>query len=277
MMKHHRITWLAILLIAAILTGCGPAEPTIPQTDAPPTTAAPTAAPTEAPTGTVPQDPEAAFPEETETMPPQETEEVTVSAYVEAVYAEQIGRYYTALSEQWEENEYLDNDLSTLPFHYADADPLENVGFGYQDLDNDGNAELIIGAISNAQQDPVVYYIWTLVDGEPVMLAQSGYKNRYYLQFAEEDNAWYVSNEAVSSAANTATYSLMLMDGKFEVMQGIVFDAHADETNPWFMAYDLDWDVSNDEPIDEEMANAILENNRRIYTSLEYFPYSLYR
>jgi hypothetical protein len=69
----------------------------------------------------------------------------------------------------------------------------------------------------------------------------------------------------------------MLLDGKFEVMQGIVFDAEADEANPWFMAYDLDWDVSNDEPIDEEMANAILENNRGLYTSLEYLPYSLYK
>ena len=69
----------------------------------------------------------------------------------------------------------------------------------------------------------------------------------------------------------------MLMEGKLEVMQGIVFDAEADPENPWFMAYDLDWDVSNDEPIDEETANAILDNNRGHYTALEYFPYSLYK
>jgi hypothetical protein len=60
-------------------------------------------------------------------------------------------------------------------------------------------------------------------------------------------------------------------------MQVIVFDAMADEENPSFMAYDLDWDASNDEPNDEEMANAILESNRGIYTSLEDFPYSLYK
>jgi len=69
----------------------------------------------------------------------------------------------------------------------------------------------------------------------------------------------------------------MLNEGKFEVMQGIVFDAAADEENPWFMAYDLDWDVSNDEPIDADTANAILESNRNLYTPLELFPYIYFK
>ena len=276
-MKHHFINWIAVLLIAVMLTGCGAAEPTTPQTDAPATTTAPTEAPTEAATEAATEAPTGEATTAPTEAPTEPTAEGTVSGYVDEAYAEQIGRYYTALTEKWEEGQYFDSDMSALPYYYYEGEPLDNVGFAYQDLNSDGQSELIVGAILNAELDPVVFEIWTLVDGEPVMLAQSGYKNYYYLQFAEEDNAWYVSNVAVSSAANNATYSLMLMDGKFEVMQGIVFDAHADETNPWFMTYDLDWDVSNDEPIDEEMANAILENNRRIYTSLEYFPYSLYR
>ena len=51
----------------------------------------------------------------------------------------------------------------------------------------------------------------------------------------------------------------------------------ADEANPWFMAYDLDWDAANDEPIDEEMANAIMDSNRAHYTVAEYIPYNLYK
>ena len=50
-MKHHRLTLIAALLIAALLSGCGAAEPTVPHTD-PPATTAPTTAPTEAPTAT---------------------------------------------------------------------------------------------------------------------------------------------------------------------------------------------------------------------------------
>ena len=69
----------------------------------------------------------------------------------------------------------------------------------------------------------------------------------------------------------------MLSEGKFDVVQGIVFDAAADEQNPWFMTYDLDGDASNDEPIDEETANSILESNRVHYTALKYIPYSEYK
>ena len=144
------------------------------------------------------------------------------------------------------------------------------------DLDNDGRLELIIGAILNAEQDPSVFEIWTRADGEPVMLAQGGTRNRYVLQYVEEDTMWYVVNEGSNSAYSHATYYLMLNEGKLEVTQGIIFDAMADEQNPWFMTYDTDWDVSNDEPIDEATANAILEVNRKHYTALEYFPYIFY-
>jgi hypothetical protein len=43
------------------------------------------------------------------------------------------------------------------------------------------------------------------------------------------------------------------------------------------MTYDLDWDVSNDEPVDEDLANAITENDYRYITALEYIPYNLYK
>ena len=268
-MKQYRITWIVIALIAALLAGCGAAEPTNPQTEPPVSTGAPTEEATETPTE---------IPTEAPTeVPTEPSAEGTVSDYVDAAYAEQIGRYYTALSEQWEEGRYFDSEMSALPYYYYEGEPLDNVGFGYQDLDNDGSMELIIGAILNAEQDPVVFEIWTLVDGEPVMVAQSGSRNRYFLQFFEEENAWYVANEGSNSAANFGTYYLMLLDGKLEVTQGIVFDAMADETNPWFMAYDLDWDAGNDEPIDEDMANAILDSNRAHYTVAAYIPYSLYK
>ena len=272
-MKHHFINWIAVLLIAVMLTGCGAAEPTTPQTDAPATTTAPTEAPTEAATE-APTGEATTAPTEAPTEP---TAEGTVSGYVDEAYAEQIGRYYTALTEKWEEGQYFDSDMSALPYYYYEGEPLDNVGFAYQDLNSDGQSELIVGAILNAELDPVVFEIWTLVDGAPVMVAQSGSRNRYFLQFFEEENAWYVANEGSNSAANFGTYYLMLIDGKLEVTQGIVFDAEADEENPWFMAYDLDWDAGNDEPIDEEMANAIMDSNRAHYTVAEYIPYSLYK
>ena len=109
------------------------------------------------------------------------------------------------------------------------------------------------------------------------MVAQSGSRNRYYLQYAEEDELWSVAYEAENGAANRAVYYLQLVNGEFDVIQGVIFDALADENNPWFMAYDLDWDVSNDMPIDEDTANAVMDAGRNTYAAQEYCPYSLYK
>ena len=266
-MKKAVLFWITAMLAASLLAGCGTtgtAEP--PMTEEPSSEAVETAAPASAVTeGTT---------EETEEDMIYEGD--AASYYIDVVYAEQIGRYYTALSEKWDQGKYFDNNMSELPYYYYQGDPLENVGFGFVDLDNDGQWELVIGAILNADKDPAVFEIWTLVDGEPVMLAQGGSRNRYVLEYVEEDEMWYVVNEASNSAFNSATYYLMLNNGKLEVVQGIVLDAMADENNPWFLTYDLDWDVSNDEHIDEETARAILESNRKHYTALEYFPYIFY-
>ena len=66
------------------------------------------------------------------------------------------------------------------------------------------------------------------------------------------------------------------MNGEFQVIQGVIFDAAANENAPWFMTYDLDWDVSNDTPVDEKTANAVMNAGRKLYTAVEYFPYCLY-
>ena len=257
-MKKHYLPFVLLLLAALMLAGCGSGNGA--ETIA---TAAPTAEQTTVPT-------------ETEAEEDIVYEGDASTYYIDVAYPEQIGRYYTALSEKWDEGKYLDNDMSALPYYYYEGDPLENVGFGFVDLDNDGRLELIIGAILNAEKDPSVFEIWTLVDGEPVMLAQGGSRNRYVLQYVEEDRMWYVVNEGSNGAANSATHYLMLNEGKLDVVQGIVLDAGADEQNPWFLTHDLDWDTSNDEPIDEATANAILESNRKFYTVLELFPYIFY-
>ena len=257
------------LLSLALLAGCGN-----PQAELPVDTE-PSASATEsiAESTTNPAD---------ETTPVETEEDVEYEGdasayYVDVVCAQQIERYYTAISQQWDETACFDHELSPLVTSYYDGKPLDNVGFTFMDLDGDGIWELIIGAIRNAEQDPLVFEIWALKNDEPVMLVQSGSHNRYYLQYAEEDNLWSVAYEAENGAANHAVYYLQLFEGEFSVTQGVIFDAAADEENPWFMTYDLDWDVSNDTPIDENTANAVMNAGRNTYAPQEYFPYSLYK
>ena len=264
-MKKIFLTAITFLLILALLAGCSK-----PRTELPIDTE-PSSSATESVDKPI-----------TETTPA-ETEEDTeyegdaTSYYIDVVYAEQIERYYTAISQRWDENEYFDQGLSPLAAHYYDGNPLDNVGFTFMDLDGDGIWELVIGAIKNAEQDPLVFEIWTLKSDEPVMIAQSGSNNRYYLQYAQEDDLWSVAYEAENNAANRAVYYLQLVEGEFKVVQGVVFDAITNENAPWFMTYDLDWDVSNDTPIDENTADSVMKAGRNIYAAQEYCPYSLYK
>lgn len=273
-MRKFRFILAVCLLAAILLTGCSSAPHTeIVETEAH------TTIPDESHDGPI-TEVSTETPAETVMEPTvEETEEDIVyegdaaTYYIDVAYTEQIGRYAVALSEKWNEEQYMSNGMSEVPAAYYEGNPLENVGFGFVDLDNDGYWELIIGAILESEEYPAVFEIWTRVNDEPVMLAQAHARSQYTLQYVEEDGMWYVVNEGSNSAFNSATYYLMLSEGEFEVVQGIVFDATADEQNPWFMTYDLDWDVSNDAPIDEETAMAILESNRKHYTALEYFPY----
>ena len=263
-MKKLLLTATVFLLTLALLAGCSKRLPSQLADDEPSesTTESATSPSTEM-TPTEPED-------------DTQYEGDASSYYIDVVYARQIERYYTAISQQWDENAYLDHELSPLVTRYYDGNPLDNVGFTFMDLDGDGIWELIIGAIQNAEQDPLVFEIWALKNNEPVMLVQSGSHNRYYLQYAEEDDLWSVAYEAENGAANRAVYYLQLQDGEFKVTQGVIFDALANEESPWFMTYDLDWDVSNDTPIHEDTANAVMEAGRNTYAATEYFPYCLY-
>lgn len=247
---------LGLLCVCLLLSGCGSAATT-------------ETIPTELPATVATQAPDETAAEEDVVY---ETE--ASSYYIDEVYAEQIGRYHRPLSEKWNEEQYLANGMSEVLAAYYEGNPLENVGFCFVDLDNDGRWELVIGAILDAEEYPAVFEIWTLADGKPVMLAQADARNQYSLQYVEEDNMWYVAYE--STNFGNGTYYLMLSEGKFEVMQGIICNSKADAENPWFLTYDLDWDTSNDDPIDEDTAYGILEANRNHYTALEYFPYSFY-
>lgn len=258
-MKKLIMTLTLFLLCFALLAGCG-------ATTAEPTTEA-TADPTTEPTT-----------EATEVITEEVTEEVTedsdMAYYAKGIYAEALSRYYTALSEQWNEDAYFEHEMSAMAAHYYDGNALENIGFAFIDIDGDSNKELFIGAIANAVNDPLVLEVWTIVDGAPVMLAQSGTRNRYYLQYEAEVYNWSIAYEAENGAANWAAYYLQILDHELKVTQGIIFDAIADEANPWFLTYDLDWDTTNDEPTDEDMANAIIHNGRILYTAADYIPFS---
>ena len=187
-----------------------------------------------------------------EEVPEQEIQEEAPAV----LYSEQIEAYHTALTEQWDQESYLEQDMCGLAAYYYEGDALKNVGYALMDLDMDGSDELVIGA--KDELDPVIFELWTMDEnGEAVKLLTSHERNRYYLEWHEE-GVYMLENQGSNGAANSAHHYYTLADGMLQVQQAIVFDALADEENPWFMAYDEDWDTSNDSAIDEETALDII-------------------
>jgi hypothetical protein len=189
---------LVMLLALALFTGCNQTQP------AQPTTVPTTQAATE--------------PSEAATTPTEATEDVPYegdasSYYIDVVYAQQIAGYHTAISQQWDEAACAEHAISPLVANYYEGTPMDNVGFAFMDLDGDGIWELIIGAT----QEPLIFEIWALKNDAPELLVQSTAQNRYYLQYAEEDELWSVACEAEKSETNYAVYYLQLLEGKLEV------------------------------------------------------------
>lgn len=269
---NKKMKWIGILVLAAslLLTACGaPAsDPTPTATPEPTATAEPTATPEATAAATAEP---TATPEATATAEPTEEPAGIVNMAEEGrkLYAAQITRYAAALSEQWPEGRYFENGMSELASYYYEGDARANVGAFFPDLDGDGSPEMVIGAILDADTDPVVLEIWTVRDGAPHMLAQSHARSRYFVEYLADENAWLIANEGSSGAASSVWLYYALQNGELALMQGVTTESGA-----WYMTYDTDFDVSNDTPSDEATGLAIVESHTGRYTALDYTPYT---
>lgn len=194
----------------------------------------------------------------------------------ENVYKAQMDLVYQALSEQWSIDKYFENDISALIANQYEGTPLDNVGYAFKDLDGDGKDELLISTVSKDASGGMLYDVYTAPNGEVVHLLSGHERNRYYLQWLEE-GTYMIANEASNNAYNSAWYYYSIIEGKLELMQGVVFNAAEDENNPWFLTYDEDWDASNDTHDTDGTAEAIIQAYTNSYTILEYTPFSAYK
>lgn len=271
---NKKMKWIGALVLAAslLLTACGaPAsDPTPTATPEPTATAEPTAAPgttaAAEPTGNPTAEPaEEPFSQSTE----EPSGIVNMAEEGRKLYAAHFMRYAAALSEEWPESRYFENGMSELAGYYYEGDARANVGVFFPDLDGDGSPEMVIGAISGADTDPVVLEIWTVKDGAPVMLAQSHARDKYYVEYLADEDAWLIANEGSNGAASSVWLYYALQNGELALMQGVT-----SESGAWYMTYDTDYDVSNDTPSDETTCQAIVDSHTSHYTALDYTPYT---
>ena len=111
-----------------------------------------------------------------------------------AAYRPVLSKYYGAYTSGNNTAEYAwDNGISEM-IAYS-----QNAGYALLDLNGDGTPELVVGGLgTNSFSNGMVYDLYTLVDGQPVQLACSQARSRYYLR---ADGS--VLNEGSNGAGNS--------------------------------------------------------------------------
>lgn len=233
------ITWILVLMMALSMTACAK-EP----------------APTQAPaTETTPQEPATETTEEPTEVP-------TVMA--KPLYGEILDSYFDALLQGFDPLQYEEKGLNSLPGMIKD---VTKVGYSMEDLDGDGSSELLIGAVD----EPFIYAMYTVKDGQEIPLIDAGERNTYRIS-----SDGVIINNGSNSAFQMAYFLYTFSDGALHFQDGLVYDAGADEQNPWFYVKDTNFDSATYEPMETANAESItndLDNNVR---PIAYIPFSEY-
>ena len=172
-----------------------------------------------------------------------------------------IDDYRDLVQNQWDYGQIYEKK-------YSDLALMVPVGYTLYDLDQDGQPELLIGETDT--EEPVnrmVLDAYTMDGDAAKQLFTSQERNRYYLT-EDEAGAVLIANEGSNGAASSGWLYYTVENGELSIQQSVIYDAGADEQNPWFTSTDDDWDVSNDTPTDEETAQAIIDSYIAQYAAL---------
>lgn len=188
-------------------------------------------------------------------------------------YEDIIRQYRTMLKEKWDYDQIEASGMSAMAMDFYELNPLKSLGYVLEDLNNDGIPELLIGETDTENSvNRIVLDAYTMQGSSAVKIFESAERNRYYVTKGEAGEV-LIANEASNSAFNSAWLYYTFDGNELNIVQGIVFDASADEEHPWFMSWDDDWDTSNDEPVDEEMANSLIDAYTATYAALDWTPF----
>lgn len=171
-------------------------------------------------------------------------------------YGSILETYYKALTESWTMGQYAEAGLSYMATYCPDK---SSVFFAFEDLDGDGDRELLIGpAVNDEFLDKQIFEAYDLVDGQPRQIFCGFERIRHYLCM-EEEGGWYFAREGSGGAA-VSYWGYATYDGVgLSFRNGLVYDATENPEQPWFQTCDLEGTKA--EPVDAELAEHIIAMN----------------
>ena len=197
-----------------------------------------------------------------ETLPAKGEEVPVVTA--KPLYGDLLDNYFDALLQGLTPNDYMDRGLNYLPGIVGD---INEVGYCLQDMDGDGDTELLIGSVS----DNLIYAMYTMKNDEEVQLIDAGERNTFQLT---SDGLFL--NRGSNGAASYGYNLYVFQDGEMKFQDALVFDAGRDEQNPWFYSTTETWDTDSMTPLDTDSAESMVADLEASVVDVGFLPFAEY-
>lgn len=215
----------------------------------------------------------------------EETTDVATGQKADEEYAEYTNMYYEILDSTYqmlcagpEEYDYVDgtNGIGELIMS-GDDNVLEQVGFTFEDVNQDGKVELIIGAIyegDTTYQSQTIYNVYTYKD-TPHLVLEGWSRNRCYLL---EDGTFY--SEGSGGAVYSIFENVELEPEATEVSYIDYYFSHEKDENfeeiGFYHNQTGDWEVSVSEEMEEDAYWAKSAEYSEKIKTLTFYPFTSY-
>lgn len=182
------------------------------------------------------------------------------------LFKEVLDRYCDYAINGWDE----DGEESYMFWHNTDgAMGLDDVGYYFCDLNNDGTPELIMGSVEPAYAEwpDIAYDVYASVDGEIIHLATSWERNRYYLC---PDSSLLLTG---SGGAGITSWEKLMWDGgdSLKTVKELVYDYDDYPDSPWLYG-ENGIELSEMQHLTEEEGTKLLDEWENDYTRIPVTP-----
>lgn len=184
-------------------------------------------------------------------------------------YSSILQQYRTALQEDWDFDTLMNNGLNYL-CAYHKGTGLDDIGYSLYDIDNNGTPELLIGELGQTNRGGDVYDIYTLSDGNPSLVAQSGERDMFTVCEGGK-----ISEVGSGGAAHTYFQYYDYKDGNCVLIEAVVIDGELDPENPYFYTTADTFDTSTYTPITESEGDDIAKKYSA--TQITFTPFREYQ